>query len=115
VQVVTANFGLMPRGTSACTPRVGFVQRIETLGTSWRTAEGLGIGASRARLRALYPKAVSAAEGDPGILQLEPALHPCRPCRMPEDLLRSLRGSIIAQIPGAKVTRLSVQVGAAGD
>lgn len=115
VQAVVANFGLIPRGATACRPGIGLVQRIETLGTAWRTAEGLGIGASRARLRSLYPDAVSAAEGDPGILQLEPALHPCVPCREPEELQRSLRGSIIAMIPKAKVTRLIVQVGAAGD
>jgi hypothetical protein len=115
VAVVAANFGLRPAGTTACSPGVGFVQRFQTLGSSWRTKEGLGIGASRARLRAIYPGAEAAVEGDPGILLLEPALHPCAPCTSPAELAASQRGAAIAFLTRGRVTRFVVQVGAAGD
>lgn len=115
IQAVLAKFDRRPGDPGACRPAVGLLQRLQTLGASWRTAEGLAIGASRARLKALYPRATSAAEGDPGILALQPNLHPCRPCSSPRDLARSQRGSVVAFIPRAKVTRLVVQVGAADD
>lgn len=115
VAVVAANFGLRPAGATACAPGVGFVQRFQTLGASWRTREGLAVGASRARVRAIYPDAQTPAESDPAILLLKPALHPCTPCTSPAQLAASQRGAALALIPGSRVTRLVVQVGAAGD
>jgi transposase len=115
VAVVTANFGRIPRGSSACAAGVGFVQRFQTLGSSWRTREGVAIGASRARVLSVYPDAAPAAEGDASLLQLKPALHPCVPCTSPEQLQASQRGAAMAFIPRSRVTQLVVQVGAAGD
>ncbi|HMM48182.1 MAG TPA: hypothetical protein PKE32_01015 [Miltoncostaeaceae bacterium] len=113
VAVVSANFGRLPAGVDACAGAIGFVQRIETIGAAWRTREGLAIGASRAELTARYPKARSAAEGDPGVLLLRPDLHPCRPCTSPARLHASLRGAVIAMLPAGRVRQLVVQVGAA--
>lgn len=115
VAVVAANFGLRPAGATACAPGVGFVQRFQTLGASWRTREGLAVGASRARVRAIYPDAQTPAESDPAILLLKPALHPCSPCTSPAQLQASQRGAALAFIPRSRVTRMIVQVGAAGD
>ena len=67
------------------------------------------------RLRAIYPGAEAAVEGDPGILLLEPALHPCAPCTSPAELAASQRGAAIAFLTRGRVTRFVVQVGAAGD
>jgi hypothetical protein len=115
IQATVANFGRIPRGTNACNPNVGRLQELRTLGRSWRTAEGLRVGQTRARLRALYPHAAPAVEGDPGVLMLKPRRYPCLDCDGPEDLAESRRGAVNAVIPNARVQRFTVWVGAAGD
>jgi hypothetical protein len=115
VAVVAANFGPRATDTTACAPGVGLVQRLQTLGSSWRTRAGLAIGATRGRVRAKHPDAEAAVEGDRGILVLKPAFHPRAPCTSPALLTASQRGAAIAFVPHGRVTRLIVQVGAAGD
>jgi len=115
VQVTVANFGRLPRGVTACNPRRGKLQEIRTLGRSWRMQEGLRVGQSRARVRAMYPRAAPAVDGDPGVLMLKPRLYPCTGCSGPEDLAASRRGAVNAVVPGARVQRFTVWVGAAGD
>lgn len=115
VQAGLANYGALPRGANACQPRHGLVQQIRTLGTAWRTREGLGVGAPRRRIMALYPRAQPAVEGDPASMILKPHLYPCPRCSGSEELFAARRGAAVAFIPRARVTRFVVPVGAAGD
>ncbi len=115
IQATVANFGALPHGVTACHPRYGKLQELRTLGPRWRTAQGLRVGQTRAALRAVYPRATPAVDGDPGVLMLTPQRYPCVGCAGPEDLAASRRGAVNAVIPSARVQRFTVWVGAAGD
>ena len=53
VRILFADFG----AGNACAPRLGSAQVAVVSGRRWRTAQGLGIGATPGRLREVYPGA----------------------------------------------------------
>jgi hypothetical protein len=103
VRIEFANFGEQPPGSTACDEYVGQAQVAYLSGAGlWRTAKGLLIGNSLARLRALYPSASRHGISWWLISRKNP--------------FGSGRAAVLsAYVVGGRVTRFRAVVGAAGE
>jgi hypothetical protein len=109
-------YGSLPRGKTACTaPRVIRVHTVRVIGERWRTARGLSVGDSVARLRVLYPtaKAVAALPG----WYARGSWLVTRPVGGYEGIggLRPSAPVLVAETVGGRVNAFVIVVGAEGD
>ena len=99
VKILVANFG----GGGACRPARGRAQTARAFGDRWRTAKGLRVGQSLARLRAMYPAATQHGR----VWWLVTAQSPIgTPHRYPV---------LAAAVRGGTVRSFALQILAAGD
>lgn len=113
VRVDLANYGFKPRGTTACSPRVGRVQFISTIGPLWRTDRGLRIGDGLPEILSAYPDALDRDWFGLGTVWLlrpyeTTCIGDCETATIPVS-------AIIALIPSGRIRSFHSPVGAAGD
>lgn len=112
-RVVLANFGFLPDGASACSPRYGRIQAISTVGARWRTDRGLAVGATEAEVLAAYPDASDRRWLGIGRVWL---LRPYETVCIGEcDTDTIAVSAILAQVRRGAVTGFHAPVGAAGE
>lgn len=59
-KVTLRNYGGGPPGTTLCSPKVGLISIMDTVGPRWRTSRGLAVGAAESQITALHPTAFLA-------------------------------------------------------
>lgn len=59
-KVSLRNYGGGPPGTTLCSPQVGRISVMDTVGNRWRTSRGLAVGAAESTITALHPTAFLA-------------------------------------------------------
>ena len=111
-RVGLANYGYLPNGASACSPRYGRVQEIRTVGVFWRTDRGLEIGDDVASILAAYPNAVDRSFDSRTQWLLRPYEVICIG-ECDTDTIDT--SAVIAEVPGSQIVRFSIPVGGAGE
>jgi hypothetical protein len=107
LDVLGSNFGGVPAGSTTCTGRHAYVQVLTVRGKAarddWRTDRGLRIGATRARMLALYPRAHSIGRRQWSLLERNTGIG-----TGPTPILQ-------ARVTKDRVNSISVWAGGAGD